>query len=411
MFANTKFVGPNGRVSVGGYNTAKAKQILYLCLSLLWVTSFIAPSQASIQNRSDAQAVDYLALGASLLKDGYVQRAKKVLDKVDVTPPNFDFGHYYTLKGILNHKLSYPTISNIFFNEAVNRGQDSPSIYIYVARNHWQRRQYQQVIDALDKGGEAALEIDQMYVIKAQAYKELGNMDKAWETLDAGIERFPEYARLYKQKFHYLVDLGFFQHAEIYIDQYLHQSDYSEADYLTVAYTLRQNSKYDMAARLLEGAYLKYPDSEKLMELLGQVYIDKEDYLAAALVFDWASIRNNKAALKAASLYLKAKEPVRALQLNRRIAAQDEKFRQRLGIDLMLEDYESVATMDDALRRYGLLDEDDVAYAVGFAHYVNRDYDQAKRYLKTIEDSQLFGKAAYIFQQIEKCEDDPLNCR
>lgn len=354
--------------------------------------------------------IDYLNLGATLLKDGYIQRSQTVLDKVDVTRENFDFKQLYTLKGIIYHKTAYPVLSNIYLEEAIKRGQDNPSIHIYIARNHWQKQNYQQVIAALDKAGDVALENEQLYVIKAESYKQLKDMRQAWSVLDQGVERFPEYARFYSQKFYYLVELGFYQEAQTYAEQYLKKSDYTAKEYLTIGYTLRQNKQYQRAAVLLERAVLKHPGDEKVLELLGQVYIDQEAYINAALVFDWASIKFPRFAEKAASLYLKAKDPIRALQLNRRIIDQKEKFRQRLSIDIELEDYESLVTKKDALGRYGLLEDDRITYALGYAYYRNRDFDKARQYLKTIQDSQLFAKASQIFQRIEKCENDPLEC-
>lgn len=357
------------------------------------------------------EPVDYVNLGATLLKDGYVQRAKTVLEKADVRQRDFDFKQYYTLKGVLYHRLGYPVISNIFFNEAVARGQDNPSIYIYVARNHWQKRNYPEIIEALDKAGPAALENQPMYVIKAEAYKQMGDLDKAWSVLDAGIEKFPDYSKFYRQKFYYLVDLGFFQAAEQYAEKYLEVENYSVKDYLAVAYTLRQNKQLKSAAKLLERGVIKHPNNDKLLELLGQVYIDQEEYMMAALVFDWASITFPRFAHKAASLYLESDDPIRSLQLNRRIVAQDDKFRQRLGIDIYLEDYESLAAKDEVLKRYDLLSDDNIAYALGFAYYRIRDYDNAAHYLKTIDDNQLFAKASQLFKQIEKCKNEPLECR
>jgi len=161
---------------------------------------------------------------------------------------------------------------------------------------------------------------------------------------------------------------------------------------------------------LLEQAVLRHPGDEKLLELLGQIYIDQQAYINAALVFDWASIRFPRFAEKAASLYLKAGDPVRSLQLNRRIIDQKEKFRQRLSIDIELEDYESLVAKTDALKRYGLLEDDRIVYALGYAHFRNREYDQATRYLKSVQDSELFTKASQLFQQIEKCRNDSLEC-
>jgi len=367
-------------------------------------------SSPALAQAEPEEAIDYVNLAATLLKDGYLQRAKSVLDKADARQPDFDFARFYSLKGVLFHQTGYPLISNLYFQESIERGQDNPSLYLYMARNHWQRLDYEGVIEALNRAGEAAKEIDQMYVIKAEAYKQLGRYEEAWLTLDEGIARYPEFQRFYSQKFYYLMELGFFQQALEYADRFVSTGDYSAKDYLAVSYALRENNQFAAAAALLEGAVIRNPTDDKLIELLGQVYIDQEKYLMAALVFDWASIEFPRFANKAATLYLKAEQPVRSLQLNRRIIDQQEKFRQRLGIDIFLEDFESLVTKTEPLKRYDLLKDENILYALGYAYFKNGEYDQARRYLKRVTDNQLFTKASYLFQQMEKCEDDPLLC-
>lgn len=356
------------------------------------------------------EKIDYVNLGATLIKDGYFERAKNVLEKVDVGKKNFDFARYYTLKGILLNQLGYPELSNIFFDTAIQRGQKNQSIYLYVARNYWQLQNYPEVITALDKAGTAAKESEQMFVIKAESYKQQDEMKQAWKILDEGIALFPQYVKFYSQKFYYLMGLGFYKRALEYADKYLKKQNYTAKDYLAVSYALRENAQYDAAAILLEEAVIKNGQDNRLVELLCQVYIDQQDYLAAALVFDWASIEQPEFALKAATLYLKAGQPIRSLQLNRRIIKQDEKFRQRLGIDIQLEDYETLVTKTPTLKRYGLLQDDDIKYALGYAYFRNGDFDNARKYLKQIVDDQSFSKASYLFQKMEKCQNEPLEC-
>lgn len=356
------------------------------------------------------EKVDYLDLGATLLKDGYTQRAKAVLEKIEVKQKDFDFARFYTLKGILLHKLSYPSLSNIFFDAAEKHGQNNPSILLYVAKNYWQLSEYAKVVEALDRAGETAKKNPQILVIKAESFKQQKMYTQAWAVLDEGITLFPDFSRFYSQKFYYLMELGFYQQAQLYAEKYLNKKKYDTRDYLTIAYALRENKQYQTAARLLEEAVIKYRDDDKLVELLGQVYIDQEHYLMAALVYDWAAIIHTRFSTKAASLYLKAKQPVRSMQLNRRISKQEEKFRQRLSIDIYLNDFESLVAKTPALKRYELLKDDKIAYAVGYGYYKNGDYVRAKKYLKQITDNQLFGKASHIFQEIEKCQDDPISC-
>jgi len=373
--------------------------IRIILLSLLMLNSVFA-----------TEKVDYVNLGATLLKDGYTQRAKLVLGKVDVKQKDFDFSRYYTLKGVLLHKLAYPTLSNIFFNAAINKGQDNLSILLYVAKNHWQLANYSEVVKTLDKAGEVALKDPQMLVIKAEAYKKQKKIREAWAVLDQGISLHPKFSRFYSQKFYYLLELGFYQQAGEYAKKYLQAKQYSPKEYLAISYALRENNQHESAAKLLEEAVIKYRGDEKIIELLGQVYIDQEHYLMAALVYDWAAIQHPKFSTKAAKLYLRAKQPVRSMQLNRRILDQKEKFRQRLGIDIFLDDYETLVAKTPALKRYDLMKDDKIAYAVGYGYFKNGDYVNAKKYLKQITDSQLFSKASHIFQQIEKCQNDPIAC-
>lgn len=379
-------------------------------MRLIIFTLFILIASANAAASTQAGKVDYLALAATLLSDGYVQRAKTALEKVDINDERFDFISYYTLKGILLQKTGYPRLSNIFFDAAIEKGQTKQSIYLYIARNHWQRSEYREVIQALDKAGQAALDKPQLIAMRAEANKQLGEMNIAWDVLDQGIQLHPEYSKFYRQKFYYLLDMGLYTAAEGYIDKYLEAENYSANEYVAVAYTLRENKRYQLASKLLEEGAIKYPEEKRIYELLSQVYIDQYKYLEAALVLDWASLKSSGFSHRAAALYLKAKDPVRSMQINRRIPDQVDKFRQRISIDIALDDYESMVAKADVLSRYDLLSDENIAYALGFAYFKTGDFEKSKYYLKTITNNQLFDKATYLFEQIEKCQNDPFAC-
>lgn len=356
------------------------------------------------------EKLSYLDLGATLLKDGYIERAKNVLEKVEISDADFNSARYYSLKGIMLHKRNYPSLSNIFLETAIAHGQKNLSIQLYLAKNYWLLQDYVEVINALDKAEDVVRKSEQLMVMRAEAYKQQKLYEDAWAVLDEGIALFPTSSVFYRQKFYYLLELGYYKHAGEYAKKYLAAGEYSAKDYLAVAFTLRENRQFDAAALLLEEAAIKYSNDEKIIELLGQVYIDQEYYLAAAMVFDWSSIEHPKFAYRAASLYLKANEPIRSLQLNRRITKQDDKFRQRLAIDINLDDYVSLVAKLPALKRYDLMKDDNIVYAVGYGYFRNGDYINSKHYLQKIKDGHLFSKASTIFLQIEKCQDNPLEC-
>lgn len=377
------------------------KQVIFILLVVFSLRSAIASTTAP---------VDPLDLAAVLLKDGYTQRAKSVLEKVDVKKRGFDFPRFYTLKGILLQRQSYPTLSNIFLLEAIKKGQKNTSTYLYIARNYWNTQEYEKVLSALQKAGPESKQNPDMYAIRAEAQKALGRNKEAWLTLNDAITAFPEEQKFFKQKFYYLLDFGLYQEAEVYAKNYLKGEKSSAKDYLAFAYVLRENAQYKLSAQLLEEALIRYPNDEKIIELLGQVYIDQESYTAAALVYDHVSMRKYQFAEKASPLYMKAKQPVRALQINRRILNQKEKFLQRVGIDIYFDDYESLMAKQDALKRYGLFNDENIIYAMAYAFYRNGEYDKATEQAKRIKSEKMFESASNLLSEIEKCKNEPDVC-
>jgi uncharacterized protein HemY len=383
----------------------------YLKITAVWALNcMLMLGAASPLQAAQAPEPDPLEIASLLLKDGYNSRAKEVLAKVDLEKPDVDLVRFYTLLGVLNHNRAYPEVSNIYINKAISMGQNNASIYLYMAKNYWSLKDYPHVVEYIDLAGDTAKSNEQMFMMKAEAYKHMGDIKQAWAVLDEGVAAFPENPGLLLQKFYYLIELGYYEYAVEFAETYLKQQQYSAKDYLAVAYALRSNGEYDKAAALLEEGVLRHPGDDKLVELLGQVYIDQQHYLAAATVFDRASIAYPRFAYKASALFLKAKQPIRALQLNRRISEQKDKFKLRLSIDIYLEDYESLVTKIDALKRYGLMEDDSILYAVGYAYYRNGEHDKARHYLKQINNSELFARASSIFKIIEKCQDEPLQC-
>jgi len=358
--------------------------------------------------------VDHLNLGAILVKDGYYLRANETLDKVDIEKENFDFAKFYMLKGLINQKIGYKDISNIYLKESIKNGQTNRSLYLYMARNYWTLKEYANVIESIQKAKEEAKKSESTFVILAESYKNLDDFTNAFKTLDEGISFFPKYSKFYRQKFYYLMELGFYKQALVYAKEFLKYQEYSAKDYLSVSLVLRENKEFNEAAIMLEEAVLKADKSSedypKLVELLGQIYIDSEHYTSAALVLDTASIYKPEFAHKAATLYLKSNLPIRSFQLNRRVINQEDKFKQRVGIDIYLEDYEALVSTKTALKRYNILEDDNIRYALGYGYFKIGDFKNATLQLKQVKSQSLFEKATLIFEKIQKCEVTPLQC-
>lgn len=374
-----------------------------------WLCLFVALTGLSAPAVQAEPDIDYLALGVKLLRDGYTERAAKALAQVQIDAPYFKADQYYSAKGILLQRQGYPKLSNIYFAASLERGLENPTVHLYMARNYWQRKNYPDVLSALDKAGEHA-HTETMLAVKAEAHKQLGQLAEAWVVLDQAIALFPEATRFYRQKFNYLIEAGFYLRAMDYAETYLKAAGYSADDYLALGYALRENGQLSLSAQLLEEGWMKHPTQRKLVELLAQVYMDQQAYFAAALVLDWASLRMPDLAYQAAALYMKSGSAVRALQLNRRVSEQDKKFRQRLGIDIALGDFEALTAKQQELERYGLLDDDSIKYALAYGYFIIRDYSQARTWLKLIRDDSVYMKAVQLLKQIEECSREPVNC-
>src|SRR5690606_13262084 len=99
---------------------------------------------------------------------------------------------------------------------------------------------------------------------------------------------------------------------------------------------------------------------------------------------------------EAAELLRRAGWPMRALALNARIADQPRKLHQRVGILTELQHHAEVVAMEDALHRAGLLEDQQVRYALAYAHFHGRDFDAVERHLRFLTEPELFRRATEL---------------
>lgn len=192
--------------------------------------------------------------------------------------------------------------------------------------------------------------------------------------------------------------------------QYLSREDVTADDYVAVGEGLRRSKQFERAREILESAHLRFPESEKLLVLLAHVYLDEERPLVAAMLFEEASRLDPKYALEAAELYLRAERYERALTLNGRVLDQAAKMKQRLSILLELERYESITAMAPRLSRLGMLEDDNVRYALAYGYFKNGELESAERHLRFIRDSRLFDSAMQLRRAMDACRKAGWEC-
>ncbi len=127
-------------------------------------------------------------------------------------------------------------------------------------------------------------------------------------------------------------------------------------------------------------------------------------------LFEKGSFYDSTYLKEAAEMYRRNGELAHALYLNSMMTDKEEKTKQKVAIFISRGEFEKVIGLKDALDRYGLLTNDNMRYALAYAYYVVKDYENAEMHLKKIDDDELFSKATVIRKNIEKCKSNSLEC-
>ena len=378
------------------------KSFIYL---LLAASLFITPLMAA-----DKDEVNYLDLAALMLRDGNLDRAVIALDQVPLDDENVDLLRYYTLRGMAHLRRNEPEAAAQVLELAVATGGAESIVYIYLAQVYFQLERYRDVLTTLDLAGPELERIASIYHMRAQCHWLLGKSALALATLDAAGELFPLESAFLRRKVFFLIELGLYREAAEQGRIYLQQSEGKREDYVALGNAMRAGGEEEEAASLLERARLMFPGDADVNKVLAHAYLDMGQMNTAAELVYEAALLDPTLIGEAAELYRRAGRPYKALMLNGQISDQKTKFRQRLALLLELQRYEQAASMDGDLKRVGLLEDEDVRYALAYAVFKVGDFDEAETHLQKLTRPDLFRKAAELRRTIQDCSEDPWKC-
>ncbi|HIP55309.1 MAG TPA: tetratricopeptide repeat protein [Sulfurimonas autotrophica] len=419
----------------------KSKQALVLFLFFVISTVLFAKEDM----------VDHVALASLMIYDGKYDKAYEELSKVDKRSPKFDAAKYYTTLGVLYAKQNKSLEAIKAYKRAIEATkvtefqapksnakeeylfsiaskQKSPKkddrfdaqkkrkekleqLYIYLASEYYKIKDYKNTVASLDRAGKRGKDRPGLYKLRAECYYKLKEYHKSIEALNKGIERFKERsADLLKQKAYYLANLGLYQSAIAATKEYIKKVGDSAHEYILLAQMLLEANEIDSAIKILEEAKLKFPKSAKVSFLLGHLYLKKEMKLIAANLFEESAYYNKKYLNDAVEMNRRAGLQAHALYLNMQNSDKKQKLQQKIAIYLGTQEYRKIIGLKKALDRYGMLQNDNLRYALAYAYYMVGDYKAAERELKYISDSELFNKATVIRKNIEKCTNNSLEC-
>jgi len=379
---------------------------------ILIVMALVGALSVSLAAKTDD--VDYVELGAMMLRDGHVERAGDALNMVDINDTETDLPRYYMLKGLVETKQSLYKEANADFYKSIELNEDtnaSKPLYLYIAQNSFKLKEYKGCIAALDKVPDLMAQNPKLFGLKAECYWREGDKDTAMAVLRDVNSRFPEYWDAYKQRFYYLVSLGLYQAALEDAQVYLANAKANETILINFINALRQSGQTDKAIELAETANLRYPSSAKVTVMLAHLYLDKEMIGAAAELFNEASIEDGKYTNESAEMYRRARDYVMALLKNTQMLDTKEKYKQRIAIFLEYGDYERIIVTRQAMARSGLMEEESMRYALAYAYYMEGEFEQTEALLETLTQPDLFSKAVELRKKMEKCKNNIWECQ
>lgn len=378
---------------------------------LLLLTIILSLTLTLLEAKQKNDDIDNVALATLLLRDGYIQKADDALKNVDLEDKTLDLVRFYTLKALVALKQGLYKESNGFFLESIKAGQEDKAIFLYMAQNSFKLKEYKESLGYLKGAGELAFEKPSLFSLRAELHWRLEQKEQSFEVLEKGMLKFPQEYTLLKQRFFYYMSLELYQSALNDARLYLTHAQVDEKSALVFVSAFKNAHQLDDAIALGEELLLKFNKSAKLTAMLAYLYIDKGMLQTAADLFDKASIRDEQFTKESAELYRRAKNFVLSLYKNSQLLDAKEKLKQRIAIYLEYGAYEKVVVSHNALKRSGLIEDENIRYALAYSYYMVRDFDACEKELKQLKQASLFKKATELRKNIQKCKTDGWECR
>lgn len=354
--------------------------------------------------------IDYLGVAETLLRDGAVDRAEAALANVDPAAEGVDLARYWTITGLIRAQNNELDAAASAFDRALAAGSVEPMVVIYLAQAYFGKEDWAKVIATLDRGGDGVEALSSAWSMRAHAEWVSGLKQAALDTLREASKRFPANSTFARRQVFYLIELGLYQESARVAEAFLARPDIGADEYATVGNALRRARSFTEAKQILEAARLRYPDNAVLAKTLAQTYLEAGDTFAAAEILNEVAAVDPGLTAEAAELYRRSGAPMQALMLNARVTDATKKLKQRIGILAELRRYEEIAGMEAALDRAGLLDDEDVRYALAFAHFRGGDFDRAEAHLAALTRTDLFRKATELRRIMGECADQRWTC-
>lgn len=377
-------------------------------LLLLMATTLLCSTELAWAKK--AAKTDYISLAAMMLKDGHYDRALLALQSVDLEDEATDQARFYTLQGLAYMNLNDMLAAQDSLQQAIKQGQQDLVIYVYLAQTDYALKDYEGVIAAVKKAGNIVEKYPTLLEMKAQAHWQLKQTDKAIETLNNAQKKFPSDYRYMRRKVFYLVELQLYNQAALLGQQYLKLSAGKASDYIAIGNALRLSKEYQETLLIMEAARLKFPADVTIAKVLAHTYMDMGELNSGAFILEQAAQYDPDLTSESAEVYRRAGRVYKALTMNPGIRDHKVKLKQRLAIYLALKRYEKAANMKKSLYRSGLLEDQNIRYALAYAYFASGQFKSSNAQIDFLTESELFKKGIELRRMMESCKEEPWQC-
>lgn len=368
-------------------------------MKTMLILLLLTAGPASLRAAQKPLEPDALQTAVQLLQGGNHRRA---LQKLQESPPEQQktFRWKKTRGLALLYNEQYKAALQVFDElDALDTGDRY--IAIHRGQSLFGLKNYQGAMDAFEQVADLSDSIPALFAVRGECLWQLGKKQPAFDLMDRGRRLYPEEFRIFQKQFTWLLESGLYQTATDQARLALEENRASTTDLVGLAGALRRKGYLQGAIALLEIMHLREPENIRVLVQLSFAWMKQKKPRTSAMLMEKASLLDPRFTADAAELYRRAGYPARALRLNSRTPDQKKKFRLRLALLINLKRYdEALATRRD-LARLGLLNDEDIRYALAWASFAAGDHSESLALLRGIVSPELFPKVVALRKQIE----------
>ncbi len=368
----------------------------------------IITSNATLDARYDDY--DSFDLVQVLIDDNKLELAQKELDGMSREEKRNPQYHY--LSGVVKYKKkSYSgaekDLLGAAFDASTPQGKNRD---LYLARAQFQNGRFDKCATHYKNGISSALITDDDVIHYSSCEQKNKSPERAWAVLSQGLKSRISLSILQAVNDFLLAEKLANVATQISLEWLALHSKQS-ADFITIAEIFNKASHPRGRLSVLEMGRVKHPLDLDLNLHLNQVYYEKGMTLAVEEGFARASLVDGKYAYHAAETNRQAGRYERSQFFNASIPDEKERLKQKLAIYVDKGQFALIASMEPALQRTSLINDDEVRYALAYSLVRTGQYQRPLGYLAKITNKDLLEKTVILRNALAECVEKNTTCK